>query len=78
MNDEKNKLDAFERRMKDTLDQFEVPYNSADWTEMESALSGGTKGWWLGGAGLITRVLAGALAAQRSRQFFSWITPLCN
>ena len=62
MNDSKNGLDAFEQRMKDTLDQFEVPYNSADWVEMEHALSGGSKGWWLSGAGLMTLLLGGMLA----------------
>jgi len=26
-----NELDAFERRLKESIDQYEVPYNSADW-----------------------------------------------
>ncbi len=62
MNDSKNGLDAFEQRMKDTLDQFEVPYNSADWVEMEHTLIGGSKGWWLNGAGLMALLLGGMLA----------------
>ena len=61
MDTSKNGLDAFERCLKDSLEQFEVPYNSADWTQMERALDGGSRGWWVSGVGLSVLV-AGFLA----------------
>ena len=52
MSTSKNGLDAFERSLRENLDQFEVPYNSADWTQMERTLNGGRRGWWVSGIGL--------------------------
>ena len=52
MSTSKNGLDAFERSLREGLDQFEVPYNSADWIQMERALNGGSRAWWVSGAGL--------------------------
>lgn len=52
MSTSKNGLDAFERSLRESLDQFEVPYNSADWTQMERTLNGGNRGWWVSGVGL--------------------------
>lgn len=52
MDTSKNGLDAFERSLREGLDQFEVPYNSADWTQMERALNGGNRAWWVSGVGL--------------------------
>ena len=52
MSTSKTGLDAFERSLKDSLDQFEVPYNSADWTQMERSLNGNGRGWWVSGLGL--------------------------
>ncbi|MBP7513515.1 MAG: PKD domain-containing protein [Flavobacteriales bacterium] len=52
MSTSKTGLDAFERSLKDSLDQFEVPYNSADWTQMERSLNGNSRGWWVSGLGL--------------------------
>ncbi len=52
MSTSKNGLDAFERSLRDSLEQFEVPYNSADWTQMERTLNGGSRGWWVSGVGL--------------------------
>lgn len=53
--------DAFEHRLREALDQYEVPYNSADWAQMEKALGakgtlGGRARWSLAallGGGLI-------------------------
>ncbi len=52
MSTSKNGLDAFERSLRESLDQFEVPYNSADWTQMERSLNGNGRGWWVSGVGL--------------------------
>lgn len=41
---ERNDLDAFEQRLRDTLQNYEVPYNSSDWAQMERALSSGVRG----------------------------------
>lgn len=61
MVDRMNDLDAFEHNVRASLDQYEVPYNSADWSAMDRNLSGGGKGWWLSGAGLIAALIAGTL-----------------
>ncbi|MCB9169931.1 MAG: PKD domain-containing protein [Flavobacteriales bacterium] len=61
-----DRTNAFEQRIKDTLEQFEVPYNSADWAQMEQALDAAERsGRWgntawiagLAGAGLLTATL---------------------
>ncbi len=57
----KNELDAFERSLKDRLDQYEVPYNSADWAQMERALASGVRGWGHGRALIVGLLLAGGL-----------------
>ena len=56
-----NELDAFERSLKDRLDQYEVPYNSADWAQMERALASGVRGWGHGRALIVGLLLAGGL-----------------
>ena len=63
MSTSKHGLDAFERSLRDSLDQFEVPYNSADWTQMERSLNGGTRGWWVSGIGLSVLVAGLGLVA---------------
>ena len=55
-----NGIDPFEQKLKDSLEQYEVPYNSSDWAQMEKALNGDRKGWWLGGLGL-SIIAAGTL-----------------
>lgn len=62
MSTSKNGLDAFERSMRDSLDQFEVPYNSSDWAQMERTLNGGGRSWWVSGIGLSVLV-AGLVVA---------------
>lgn len=55
----KNKLDAFEEHLKGSLEHYEVPYNSADWAQMERALSSGVRGWGRGRALIAGLLLAG-------------------
>ena len=56
-----NSMDAFEKRIKNSLAEFEVPYNSADWTQLQQTLKGGgSKGRW-GSAGLYLLLLSGGL-----------------
>lgn len=62
MSTSKTGLDAFERSLKESLDQFEVPYNSADWAQMERSLNGNGRGWWVSGLGLSV-LLAGLVVA---------------
>ncbi|MBK6627806.1 MAG: PKD domain-containing protein [Flavobacteriales bacterium] len=59
----KNTLDPFERRLKDSLEEFEVPYNSADWAQLQRAMAGssGRARWSKGG--LLALLLAGGMAA---------------
>jgi hypothetical protein len=54
--------DAFERSLRQSLDGFEVPFNSADWTQMEQALDGQRPGTWWTSPILYAAVLAGAVA----------------
>ncbi len=56
-----NEMDAFERTLKDSLEHYEVPYNSADWAQMERALSSGVRGWGHGRALVAGLLLAGGL-----------------
>lgn len=53
-------LDPFEHSMRKSLEQFEVPYNSADWAQMERALDSGKRASWMTSAGFFA-FLAGAL-----------------
>jgi PKD repeat protein len=46
--------DLFEQRLRDSLAQYEVPYNSADWKDLERAMDSDRRGWWFGTAGLAT------------------------
>ena len=57
-----NGLDPFERSIKSSLEQFEVPYNSADWAQMDKQLNGAGSGSWLGTTGFYAALLAGMLA----------------
>lgn len=54
--------DAFERAVKDSLESYEVPYNSADWAMVERELDKQmvTKGRW--STGLLVLLLGGTLA----------------
>ncbi len=59
----KNTLDPFERRLKDSLEEFEVPYNSADWAQLQRAMAGSSgRSRWSKGS-LLALLLAGGLVA---------------
>ena len=57
----KNELDAFEQSLKDSLEHYEVPFNSADWAQMERALSSGVRGWGRGRALIVGLLVAAGL-----------------
>lgn len=56
-----NQLDPFEQRLKESLEGYEVPYNSAHWAQMDRALSSGVKGWSHGKTLLTGALVAAAL-----------------
>lgn len=59
----KNMLDPFERRLKDSLEEFEVPYNSADWAQLQRAMAGHSgRARWSKGS-VLALLLAGGMAA---------------
>lgn len=51
-------MDGFERSVKDALEDFQVPYNSADWARLEQALDGNERGAWFKGSGFLAALLA--------------------
>lgn len=62
MNGMKNAPDAFERALRESLDSYEVPYNSADWSLMERELdkvAGLKRG---ASAGLLALLIGGGLS----------------
>jgi PKD repeat protein len=54
--------DAFERSLKEALEAYEVPYNSADWTQLEKRLGSGRTTSWQSAAGLYALLLGGTMA----------------
>lgn len=58
----KNGPDAFERALRESLDSFEVPYNSADWSQLERELNKGAGLTRSSSAGLLALLLSGTLA----------------
>lgn len=59
-------VDPFERSLKQALDQYEVPYNSADWSKLERKLDQGSGPSWHASAGLYALLLSGTLAVGTS------------
>lgn len=62
MNGMKNAPDAFERALRESLDSYEVPYNSADWSQMErelDKLSGVKRGT---SAAMLALLISGGIA----------------
>ncbi|MBL7964065.1 MAG: PKD domain-containing protein [Flavobacteriales bacterium] len=57
-----NGMDAFERSVRKSLEDFEVPYNSSDWARMEQALDGGGRGASPFTTSTLWLLLAGATA----------------
>lgn len=51
-------MEGFERSVKDALEDFQVPYNSADWARLEQALDGKERGAWFKGSGFLAALLA--------------------
>lgn len=61
MAERNNTPDAFERSIRERLEQYEVPYNSADWAALEKALAGPRHvGWWIS-PGMVAAIVAGSL-----------------
>lgn len=57
-----NGTDAFEHALKRSLDSYEVPYNSADWSLLERELDKGTGLGRKASTGLLALLLGGGLA----------------
>ena len=58
-----NAHDAFERAVKDTLEPFELPYNSADWAQLEQRLNRSKSAPPRRSWGLMALLLAGGAVA---------------
>lgn len=56
-----NDMDSFEKQLKERLEHYAVPYNSADWAQMERALSSGVRGWGHGRAVIAGLLVVGGL-----------------
>ncbi|MDQ3100213.1 MAG: PKD domain-containing protein, partial [Bacteroidota bacterium] len=65
-----NGADAFERSLKEALDSYEVPYNSADWAQLEQKLDTGKSSNWQASAGLYALLLGGAVAVMTTVWYF--------
>jgi len=61
-----NGLNEFERSVKDALEPYEVPYNSADWAQLERTLDQGDNSGRVSRSGLYALLFGGALAASSS------------
>lgn len=59
-------LSGFERSVKDSLEPYEVPYNSADWAQLERSLDQGNGSGRVSRSGLYALLLGGSLAAASS------------
>lgn len=65
-----NGADAFERSLKEALETYEVPYNSADWAQLEQKLDGKSSSNWQASAGLYALFLGGAVAVMTTVWYF--------
>lgn len=68
-----NGQDAFEHALKQALEPYEVPYNSADWAQLEKRLDEGKSSGWQASAALYALLLGGTLAVATTLQVL--ITP---
>ncbi|MBL7952811.1 MAG: PKD domain-containing protein [Flavobacteriales bacterium] len=59
-------LSGFERSVKDSLEPYEVPYNSADWAQLERSLDQNNGNGRVSRSGLYALLLGGSLAAASS------------
>ena len=69
-----NGMNAFERSVKDSLESYEVPYNSADWAQLEKVLDQGKGSGRVSRSGLYALLLGGSIAAASS--FYMLLTPV--
>ena len=53
--------DAFERSVKEAMQHFEVPYNSADWQQLERAMDSAAGRRWTLNTGLMALLITGVL-----------------
>ncbi len=58
-----NGLNPFERSIKDSLEPYEVPYNSADWAQLERSLDQGSGSGRVNRSGLYALLIGGGIAA---------------
>jgi len=58
--------DGFERSLKDSLESYEVPFNSADWAQLEKELDKEGGSGWQASIGLYALLLGGALTVATS------------
>lgn len=58
-----NGLNSFERAVKDSLEPYEVPYNSADWAQLQRSLDQGKGSGRVSRSGLYALLLGGTIAA---------------
>ena len=68
-----NGFNAFERTVKESLEPYEVPYNSADWAQMERMMDQGKVTDRVARSGLYALLLGGSIAAASS--LYVLITP---
>jgi hypothetical protein len=66
MDTTRTELDGFERSVKESLEHYEVPYNSADWAQLEERLAQRENLSRTGSAGLLTVLFAGTVALAAS------------
>jgi hypothetical protein len=57
-----NAHDAFERSLKKALDPYEVPFNSADWAQLEARMEKAQPAPWRSSLGLYALLLGGTVA----------------
>lgn len=65
--------DPFEHALKQALEPYEVPYNSADWAQLEKRLDEGKGSGWQASAALYALLLGGTLAVATTLQVL--VTP---
>lgn len=66
MDEDMSGLNGFERSVKEALEPYEVPYNSADWSQLERALDGRSDSARVSRSGLVALLFGGAVAAFSS------------
>jgi len=67
--------EPFENALKHALDQYEVPFNSADWAKLENALDQQKGPAWQASAGLYALLLGGSLAVGTTLHMLFSDTP---